>query len=79
MARGWESKSVEAQIESSASPADRGSALSAAERRRLQLLRDRELSRQRVLAELAGATSPIRRASLESALAFLEEEIRSLS
>jgi hypothetical protein len=37
-----------------------------------------ELSRRRVLQEMEATKSDVRRASLEQALAFLDEEIRKL-
>jgi hypothetical protein len=78
MARGWESKSVESQIEDAASRADRGEPFTP-EQRELKRKRDGlELSRRRVIQDLAAAQSAVRRASLEQALAFLDEEIRKL-
>ena len=81
MARGWESKSVEEQLEQqrSAEPA-RGSkpraedaaALAAKAREREAL----ELQRERVLSERT--SSPIRRKALEAALAEIEAKIAKL-
>ena len=79
MARGWESKSVEAQQVGGTSAADQGLGLTATERRHRQRLRGRELSRQVVVKELATTTSAVRRAALEQALAVLDEEIERLS
>lgn len=79
MARGWESKSVESQQLGGTSAADQGAGLTAEERRQRQRLRDRELSRQVVVKELATTTSAVRRTALEQALAFLDEEIQRLS
>lgn len=81
MARGWESKSVESQIEDADRRSQRGESLTPEERERQQKRAGLELSRRRVLADLAGsaaARSDVRRASLEQALAFLDEEIRKL-
>lgn len=78
MARGWESKSVESQIETDVR-ADRGQALTPEERERLRRRDGLELSRRRVLQEMETTRSEARRASLEQALAFLEEEIGKLS
>ena len=76
MARGWESKSVESQIEDArAAPAD---VRTPEERERAVKRSGLELSRRRVLHDLEAAQSPVRRASLEGALAFLDEEIRKL-
>ena len=77
MARGWESKSVESQIETDVR-ADRGQALPPEERERLRKRDGLELSRRRVLQEMETTRSDVRRASLEQALAFLEEEIRKV-
>ena len=76
MARGWESKSVEAQ--QTDPRADRSEALAPEERTRRKKLASLDLSRRRVLQDLATAGSPGRRISLEQALAFLDEEIRKL-
>ena len=78
MARGWESKSVESQIEDAASRAHRGEALTPDERRRRQKREGLELSRRRVLQEIESTRSAARRSSLEQALAFLDEEIRKV-
>jgi hypothetical protein len=78
MARGWESKSVESQIDDAGSLADRGEPLTP-EQRRLQSQRQGiELSRRRVLRELEATRSAVRRTSLEQALAFLDKEIEAL-
>ena len=78
MARGWESKSVESQIEERAAPRERGG-----ERTREDLERDSkrhsiEMSRQRVERELQTARSDTHRAALENALAHLDSELRKL-
>jgi len=79
MARGWESKSVEEQqVESPASRAASGKAFTPEQRERRRQRESLELSRRRILRELEAAQSPIRRASLERALAFLDEEIGKL-
>lgn len=75
MARGWESKSVESQIEDAEARKSQGASLTPEERSLLQKRQGLELSRRRVLNDLETAQSPVRRASLERALAFLEEEI----
>ena len=78
MARGWESKSVESQIEDARPGADRGELLTP-EQRELRRKRDSlELSRRRVLQDLAAARSEVRRTALEKALAFLDDEISKL-
>jgi len=79
MARGWESKSVEAQMESAQSPhPSRAALLSAEERARLRELEGLELSRTRVQHDLAAATHPRHRELLESALKHLEKRIAVL-
>jgi len=78
MARGWESKSVESQIEDAGAHADRASSLTPGQRERKQKREGLELSRRRVLQELETTRSPARRTSLEHALAFLDEEIGKL-
>jgi hypothetical protein len=80
MARGWESKSVEAQIESAAGrkPAKRESKLSPTQ---VQTMRDREnleLSRTRVQRELASSTNPRYQEILRKGLADLEAKIAQL-
>ena len=79
MARGWESKSVESQIADSGGGEERRGRLSAEERQLLSRRRGLELSRARVLQELEATTSPLRRAALESALAFLDGELAQLA
>lgn len=79
MARGWESKSVESQIEDAASPSDRGESLTPQQRALQQKRQGLELSRRRVLQEIEATRSAVRRTSLEQALAFLDEEIRKLT
>lgn len=77
MARGWESKSVESQIETDVR-ADLGVALTAEEREIRRKRESLELSRRRVVQELETTKSTVRYASLEQALAFLEDEIAKL-
>jgi hypothetical protein len=79
MARGWESKSVESQMESARSdhPQAKGTPIPEQQARRREL-DGLELSRTRVLHDLAAATHPRHRESLEAALKFLEDKIASL-
>jgi hypothetical protein len=77
MARGWESKSVESQIED-ADRSDRTEPLTPEQREIRRKRESLELSRRRVLHDLEAARSPVRRTSLEHALAFLDEEISKL-
>jgi hypothetical protein len=79
MARGWESKAVEDQIEqanerariSLQSPED----LSPEERARRERLESLMLSRTRTLDQLENATRPAHRQMLQRTLAALEAEI----
>ncbi len=80
MARGWESKSVESQMESveerrKSSQAARLSAEQIARQRERESI---ELSRTRVLQDLASATSPRYRELLQKSLKFLDEKIAAL-
>jgi hypothetical protein len=78
MARGWESKSVESQMEDARARPDPGAAQKLeppeVHRKRQSL----EMSRRRVLQEIEATRSDARRASLHEALAFLDGEIRKL-
>ena len=79
MARGWESKSVEAQQEDasskSAKPKIKLSAEAAARQRDRETLR---LSRQRVLHQLETAQNPKHRDLLQRELAVLDEKLSHL-
>jgi molecular chaperone GrpE (heat shock protein) len=77
MARGWESKSVESQQDAE-SREDRGPSVTPEQREAQQKRAGLELSRRRVLQEIETTRSEARRASLEQALAFLDEEIANL-
>lgn len=80
MARGWESKSVESQqSEEAERRKEQRAPLTPEERERRRKRESVELSRRRVLADLEAARSPVRRASLEQALAFLDGELAKLS
>jgi hypothetical protein len=80
MARGWESKDVESQVEENRvekSPSEKSQKTQAQlnnERERQGL----ELSKKHVLADLETATHPNHRKTLEAALAHLEAKIESL-
>lgn len=79
MARGWESKSVESQIEGAEARArDRGRPLTPEEREIQKKREGLELSRRRTVQEIETTRSDARRASLQQALAFLDEEISKL-
>lgn len=83
MARGWESKSVEEQIQSAQSRPprgmDHGIGLSAAQ---ISLVREKEnltLSRTRVLQELKTSKNPRYVRLLERELKVLDDKIRKLN
>ena len=85
MARGWESKDVESQVEETRAekPASEKPAAEKSPRTPEQMEKDRErqgleLSKKRVLADLENATHPNHRKSLEAALAHLDSKIESL-
>ena len=76
MARGWESKSVESQIEDRNNVQhSRGEKRPMHEIEREQRRDSIEMSRRGVVRELETAKSPLRRASLEQALKHLDEEL----
>ncbi len=81
MARGWESKDIESQVEAKKSVTDsQGRGPKSAEQiRREQERRDLQLSRTRITNDLQTATNPNHRKSLEAALAFLDKKIADLS
>ena len=81
MARGWESKDVESQVEATAAPQQKSSS---GPKTPEQLARDGQrkdlqLSRIRIVNDLASATHPNHRKSLEAALAHLDKKIADLS
>jgi hypothetical protein len=78
MARGWESKSVEAQQEEATRHRSFTRPLSAEERVSADRRRTLELARSRAAADLDRATAPAHRRMLESALQALDEQIRTL-
>jgi hypothetical protein len=77
MARGWESKSVESQIEDGKN--ERGGSGSKRSLQDIEAQQRREgleNSRRGVLRELESAKSPLRRAALEQALKHLDEQLK---
>ena len=77
MARGWESKDVEAQVaaaEPTKAPSDRNEK-SAEQRLREQTVKDLQLSRVRFANDIAKDTNPNHKKSLEAALAHLDKKI----
>jgi hypothetical protein len=75
MARGWESKSVEAQQEEAARDRKKPPAMTEAERVRNGQRRTLELARARAVEDLSRATVPAHRRMLEETLRALEELI----
>lgn len=82
MARGWESKAVEDQIEAANERAQRRQSpegLSQEERERRERLETLRLSRARTLTQLEGAVRPAHRQMLQRTLRALEAEMEELS
>jgi len=80
MARGWESKSIESQIETAEDrKALKKAAILSEEQLRVERERDSlELSRTRVLHDLETATHARYRQQLQSSLKHLEERLTAL-
>jgi hypothetical protein len=81
MARGWESKDVESQVEAMEDPKQRpGSGAKTPEQLvREEQRKDLQLSRIRIANDLASATHPNHRKSLEAALAHLDKKLADLN
>jgi hypothetical protein len=77
MARGWESKDVESQVELLEAKQEKSTsaAKTAEQLRRDQERKDLQLSRVRIANDLESATHPQHRKSLEAALAHLDKKI----
>lgn len=76
MARGWESKSVEAQQADREDPPQRASEpIGPEEAAQLARRRTLELARARTQADLRAATNPAHRAMLEAAIAALDRQL----
>ena len=80
MARGWESKDVESQVEAAEPPQQKAPQgdKSPEQIYREQQRKDLQLSRTRIVNDLASATHPNHRKSLEAALAHLDKKISEL-
>ena len=81
MARGWESKSVEAQIESRGVGRATATMITTMSSAQIESLRKREdllLSRTRVLHDIEAATNPRYKQILSAALAHLDQELARL-
>jgi len=86
MARGWESKDVEAQVESAqveSGQAPKGhygnNSKSPEQLRREQERKDLQLSRVRITHDLESASNPNHKRSLEAALAHLDKKLSDLN
>jgi hypothetical protein len=75
MARGFESKSVESQQTETLT--EKKERLTPAEVERKQKRESLELSRTRILNELANARSDVHRTALQNALKYLDDELKS--
>jgi hypothetical protein len=82
MARGWESKDVESQVEEkkvAPQPEQQRGQKSPEQIRVDQERKGLQLSRTRIVNDLENATNPNHRKSLEAALAFLDQKISELN
>ena len=82
MARGWESKDVEEQVQTKIEAVKKTPAHGAktpADHAREQDLKQLHLSRTRISNDLAAATHPNHKKTLEAALAHLDAKIADLS
>src|SRR4029453_12946140 len=78
MARGWESKSIEAQQEAAAERRTRTTTVTPDQSARLTERATLSLARTRALADLQRACAPAHRAMLEEAIAELDRRIADL-
>lgn len=78
MARGWESKSIEAQQEEAARGRAPARQLTDEQRIAAERRRSLALARARAVADLSRATSPAHRRMLEQALEAIEAQLREL-
>lgn len=78
MARGWESKSVEAQQDEASRDRVRKRQLSPAEQEIAERRATLELNRSRIAADLERATAPRHRQMLERALAAIDDQLSAL-
>jgi hypothetical protein len=79
MARGWESKSIEAQQDEAARHKTPRPALTAEQRETAARRRTLELTRSRAVADLERATAPQHRHMLEQAIAAIDEQLATLN
>jgi hypothetical protein len=78
MARGWESKAVEAQQDAAAAPRTQGHGVTREEAARKAERATLMLARTRALADLQAACVPAHRAMLEQAVADLDRRLAAL-
>jgi hypothetical protein len=78
MARGWESKSVEAQQDAAVEKATKGPQLTPADSARMAERATLLLARTRALADLQMACAAAHRAMLEQAIADLDQRLSAL-
>ena len=78
MARGFDSKFVEAQQEEASRDKKVGPVLTPAQRDTLTKRRVLQMSRARAVADLARATSPAHKQMLEQAIAALDDQLNGL-
>jgi len=79
MARGWESKSVESQMESAQTESKQSDSAPTDEQKQARRERDGLLlARSRVMQQLESATNELYRQSLQRALSELDEKIAKL-
>ncbi len=78
MARGWESKSVEAQQDAAEAKAPAGPPITPEEAARRERRATLMLARRRVLADLQSACAAAHRAMLERAVADLDAQLAAL-
>jgi len=81
MARGWESKDVEAQVEATEAPKQKpySGPKTPEQLMREEQIKDLQLTRIRIVNDLASATHPNHKKSLEAALAHLDKKIADLT
>lgn len=81
MARGWESKDIESQVQDRNTVADNKAQgpKTAEQVKKEQEKRSLALSRTRILNSLESATHPNHRKSLEAALAHLDKKLSELN
>jgi hypothetical protein len=81
MARGWESKDIESQVAATEEPKQKPQSgpKTPEQLMREEQLKDLQLSRIRIVNDLATATHPNHRKSLEAALAHLDKKIADLN